>query len=240
MIEAGDNRVILVDTYGSDLTHALSAWTSTQRELTEKRRQRVGSFLAQLAENGHQTPFEKSTLHFLATTDIATHIHLLKHRIGVSVNSESARYMEQTRDKGYVPYDWPPEEQEAYTDFLVSCFCEYHTAIERLISKGMSRSRAKESARFYLPYGFQYTVDLTFNWRSFWHFLSLRYHMHAQAEVRRLARWMLELVVGIEGQPFKETLKAFGLTNSKGQILRPFKDGDFIFVPKRGENEIDY
>ena len=43
--------------------------------------------------NGHETPFEKGTVHFLVDTDIASHIHLLKHRIS-SLNAESARYKE--------------------------------------------------------------------------------------------------------------------------------------------------
>ena len=47
-----------------------------------------------LASEGHHTPFEKSSLHFLVTVDQATHIHLLKHRIGVAINGESARYKE--------------------------------------------------------------------------------------------------------------------------------------------------
>src|SRR5690606_15059899 len=55
---------------------------------------------------GHHTPFEKSTLHFLVTVDQATHIHLLKHRIGVSINGESARYKELKEDKIYLPEDW--------------------------------------------------------------------------------------------------------------------------------------
>lgn len=39
-------------------------------------------------------------------TDIASHIHLIKHRIGVSVNTESARYKELHEDKYYLPQDW--------------------------------------------------------------------------------------------------------------------------------------
>src|SRR3990167_1614738 len=88
-----DNTVELLGYYGGDETHALSAWTSTKRELTEDKRGRIDKLLKMLAENGHHTPFEKSTLHFLVTTDIATHIHILKHRIGVSVNGESARFL---------------------------------------------------------------------------------------------------------------------------------------------------
>lgn len=82
------NKVELIGSYGGDLSHALSAWTSTSRELSEEKFSRIDKLLNMLASSGHETPFEKSTLHFLVTTDIATHIHLLKHRVGVSVNAE--------------------------------------------------------------------------------------------------------------------------------------------------------
>ena len=76
------NEVELLGYYGDDLTHACSAWTSTSRELTPEKTERVGKLLSMLASEGHHTPFEKSALHFLVTVDQATHIHLLKHRIG--------------------------------------------------------------------------------------------------------------------------------------------------------------
>jgi thymidylate synthase ThyX len=101
-----NNSVELIGHYGDDLTHALSAWTSTSRDITEEKRSRIGSLLEMLASEGHHTPFEKSTLHFLVTVDQATHIHLLKHRIGVSINGESARYKELKEDKSYIPSDW--------------------------------------------------------------------------------------------------------------------------------------
>ena len=110
------NKVELIGVYGSDETHALSAWTSTSRDLTEDKRKRVPQLLNMLAENEHHTVFEKSSLHFLITTDIASHIHVLKHRIGVSVNAESARYKELKDDKYYVPTDWDEEERERYIE----------------------------------------------------------------------------------------------------------------------------
>ena len=189
------NTVELVGLYGGDRTHALSAWTSTLRELSPAKETRMPNFLKSLAHNGHHSPFEKSTLHFLATTDIATHIQLLKHRIGVSVNSESARYMEQMEDKFYLPTDWPQEEYEALEQHALDSYKLYHGLVKKLEAKGMSRSRAKESARFALPYALQYKVDITFNFRSFMHFQGLRNHDHAQLEVRNLAREMLRLVV---------------------------------------------
>lgn len=213
------NLVELIGTYGSDETHALSAWTSTSRDLTEDKRNRIPKLLNMLAENGHETPFEKSSLHFLVTTEIATHIHICKHRVGVSVNAASARYAELKDDKYYVPTDWDAEEQERYIEHMEGCLQRYHDTLNRLVEKGLSRKRAKESARFYLPYGNQITADVMFNFRSFAHFVKLRYSIHAQVEIRDLAKKMLEQVIQIG--TFKNTLEAFGFTKD-GVICPPF------------------
>lgn len=179
------------------------------------------------------TPFEKSTLHFQVTADIATHIHCLKHRIGISINSESARYKE-LQDKWHIPDDWHdlavlyPEEgewnyahnycfedecftwSEALESYLQLGHSLYHTAIEQLTPQ-IGRKRAKESARYFLPYAKQLDFDMMFNFRSFVHFQQLRNTEHAQKEVRDIARSMLEQVINIPGNPFKDSLIAFNL-----------------------------
>lgn len=213
------NSVLLIGTYGGDEAHALSAWTSTSRELTNEKRDRIPQLLKMLAENEHHSVFEKSSIHFLVTCDVASHVHLLKHRIGVSINAESARYKELKDDKYHVPSDWDAEEREKYVLHMEDCLRQYHETLERLISKGMSRKRAKESARFYLPYGNQITSDVMFNFRSFYHFLNLRYSIHAQVEIRELAEHMLRLVA--DSGSFSATLEAFGLVVD-GVVRPPF------------------
>lgn len=213
------NKVELIGIYGSDETHALSAWTSTSRELNDEKRDRIPSLLSMLAEHEHHTVFEKSSLHFLVTTDIASHIHLIKHRIGVSVNAESARYKELKDDKYHVPVDWDDEERESYIEHCERCLFQYHRALDSLVAKGMSRKRAKESARFYLPYGNQITADVMFNFRSFAHFVKLRYSTHAQLEIRDIAHDMLVQVE--KSGKFDNTLKAFGFVVD-GKIRGPF------------------
>ena len=98
-------RVELLGYYGSDEVIACSAWTSTSRDLTDGKRERVGKLINMLWSEGHETPFEKGVVHFLVDTDIASHILLLKHRI-TSLNAESARYKELKEDKYYLPEDW--------------------------------------------------------------------------------------------------------------------------------------
>lgn len=195
--------------YGGDITHALAAWTSTTRDLTDEKRARIPALLKMLAENGHTSPFEKSYLQFLVTCDTATHIQILKHRIGVSVNGESARYKELKDDKFYLPYDWPDYMRFQLTGHMDRSYELYHATIDNLIKEGYTRKRAKESARFFLPYANQITLDVSFNFNSFQHFQKLRNEEHAQDEIHGVADAMLGLVQ-LTGK-FDESLKAFGL-----------------------------
>lgn len=208
------NKVELIGYYGGDESHALSAWTSTSRDLTDEKRARMGKLLKQLAVQGHHTPFEKSYLHFLITCDTASHIHLIKHRIGVSINAESARYKELKEDKYLIPRDWPDSIKVIVEDEFKQLYAGYHTIIEGLVKAGVDRKRAKESARFILPYANQVTMDVGFNFRSFMHFQGLRNKPEAQLEIREIAQEMLKLVK--ETGKFDQSLEGFGWTDFSG------------------------
>jgi flavin-dependent thymidylate synthase len=205
-----NNTVELIGYYGSDEVIACSAWTSTSRNLTEEKRGRIEGLINMLWSNGHETPFEKGIVHFLVNTDIATHIHLLKHRIS-SINAESARYKELKEDKYYVPYDWPIEWIDKLENHTNKGLKLYHECLNSLTNNyGMDRKRAKESARFFRGYNTQIEADIMFNMRSFANFLKLRDNKHAQKEIREVAQKMIFCVKSIENRPFKYTLKAIG------------------------------
>ena len=218
------NKIELLGYYGSDETIACSAWTSTSRNLTDEKRKRVGKLIDMLWSEGHETPFEKGVVHFLVDTDIASHIHLLKHRIS-SLNAESARYKELKEDKYYVPEEWANIEvsdKNVRVDANGSPNPSWATNLEKYTRLGnklyhacvkdlepiLGRKRAKESARFFKTYNSQIQADIMFNMRSFANFIKLRDSEHAQAEIREIAQEMWNLVENIEGQPFKHTLEA--------------------------------
>ena len=221
------NKVELIGFYGGDETISCSAWTSTNRDLTDEKKKRIGKLINMLWSEGHETPFEKGQVHFLVDTDIASHIHLLKHRIS-SLNAESARYKELKEDKYYLPEDWEGIEfSDDSVDDLSHITCDrvivtwddaldwytqignelYHRCIADL-EPVLGRKRAKESARFFKTYNSQIQADVMFNMRSFANFIKLRNSEHAQLEIREIAQQMWDLVEGIEGQPFRHTLKA--------------------------------
>ena len=205
-----DNTVELLGHYGSDEVIACSAWTSTSRDLDEKKRQRIPKLIDMLWSHGHETPFEKGSVHFLVDCDIASHIHLLKHRLS-SLNAESARYKELKEDKMFVPEDWPAFWQEMLVSYTQKGNELYHQCIAELEPE-LGRKRAKESARFFKTYNSRIQADVQFNMRSFANFLKLRNSEHAQKEIREIAQKMLDLVENIEENPFKHTLNSWRKT----------------------------
>ena len=205
------NTVELLGYYGSDEVIACSAWTSTSRELTDDKKARVGKLIDTLWSQGHETPFEKGVLHFLVDTDIASHIHLLKHRIS-SLNAESARYKELKEDKYYVPEDWPDAWKERLVDFNNVGNALYHECIKDL-EPIIGRKRAKESARFFKTYNSRIQADIMFNMRSFGNFQKLRNSEHAQVEIRDIAQQMLSLVENLWDNPFRHTLRTWKKNN---------------------------
>lgn len=202
------NNVELTGLFGDDVRMAQAAWTSTSRDLTPEKLSRVDKLLKMLADEEHHSPFEKSYIEFLVDAETASHIHIIKHRIGVSVGGESARYKELKADKYHLPTDWPSQEQDWLEQHCLESFDKYHACLARLIAGGMPRKRAKESARFYLPYANSLCLSVSFNWRSFAHFQHLRNSDHAQFEIHEIAAQMLQLVR--ESNAFPLTLAAFG------------------------------
>lgn len=220
------NKVELIGWYGGDEAIACSAWTSTSRDLTPDKRNRIDKLINDLWKAEpvpHGSPFEKGIVHFLVDTDIASHIHLLKHRIS-SINAESARYKELKEDKYYLPEDWKgiintgniPIGVSKQTDWitLLKMYTKigntlYHKAMEDL-TPVLGRKRAKETARYFKTYNSQIQADVMFNMRSFSNFLVQRADSHAQGEIQFIAKEMLRLVKEIPENPFKYTIKAFG------------------------------
>jgi flavin-dependent thymidylate synthase len=196
------NTVELLAVHGNDLDIACAAWASTGAELTEERRARVPAFLAQLAKDRHTVPFEHAFVRFRVNVDMATHVHLLKHRIGVSVSSQSMRWAERREDRYYVPGDWPRGAGDALMEHAERSFGLYHAHVREMeahyLAAGMgpkqARDRAKETARYFLPMAVHVRSVVSMSFLAFANFLRLRLSTHAQPEIRDVAGAMLEHV----------------------------------------------
>ena len=226
------NKVELIGWYGGDRAIARAAWTSTQIDVDKKTDEQVRDLIVnKLWNNGtgkaHKTPFERGIVEFNITCCVASHIHIIKHRL-LNVNGESARYKELKEDKYYIPEDWKDIKR---TDFVPLKAAEqfvviqswadtlreytekgntlYHQCLKDL-TPVLGRKRAKESARYFKTYNSQITLSVMSNMSCFENFLKLRMDEAAQLEIREIAAKMLECVKNIEGNPFKYTLEAWG------------------------------
>lgn len=222
-------KVQLLGHYGSDLQIALAAWTSTSRDLDPEKESRVHKMVSRLYDDGHKTPFERGIVHFLVETDIASHIHLIKHR-HVGTNGESARYKELKEDKYYLPEDWNIPHDLTHLDsyehgdtwntlleeFTIQSNKLYHQCLESL-TPILGRKRAKETARYFKTYNSTITTDVIMNMSCFDNFYQLRHSDKAQKEISDIAEEMFELIESIEGNPFQTTLKKIKEKNDRAK-----------------------
>ena len=206
------NRVELLELTGSDQSICAAAWTSTTTKLTQERIQRVPALIHQLWHEGHHSPFEHTFLSFRCVVDIATERQMIRHRIA-SYSIESARYRKYREQKFYIPDDLNKDWQFLLQNASESCWKLYDRVIESHEELGLSRARAKELARYFLPLSTQVELVVSYNLRSFLNFLSLRLDDHAQQEIRHVAEEMRNLVE--EKGSFRHTLEAFDLKRSK-------------------------
>jgi thymidylate synthase ThyX len=233
------NSIELIDYMGSDKLHGLAAWASTFAEfdmdmpedITDrvdvivnhilnngKRKRSLGDLLGFLAEHSHTSPFRFSSFVFAATTDIATHIQKLKHKILLEAeNGESARYKELMEDKFYIPSDWnidDPIAQKHYNRLIETTNLTnqyYHEALTEL-TPVLGRKRAKETARYFKMYNSQINTLNKFSFDGI-----VQYHykrsdkIYVQNEIADMSVAMVNCVKNIPNNPFKYSLLAFNL-----------------------------
>ena len=150
-----------------------------------------------LMRNEHGTPFEHNFMCFEVKAPIMVFREWHRHRIGISINEQSARYMEMEREF-YIPtnvrkqigkpghYEYvvaEPELMEICREELEkSCNIAFNT-YEHLLRRGV----AKEQARDCLPFSTYSTMIWSCNARSLMAFLHLRNAMTAMWEIQQYA-----------------------------------------------------
>lgn len=198
-----DVTVELDDVMGSDEKIARVARVSTKGAATQWAQSGgdVGRFLRFLWREGHTTPFRHTGLTFLVTAPIFVWEQHRTHKVGVEVNSESARYRE-LEPVFYLPANGRPLAQvgkqasyelvqhgdpwvekmarNALGTNAEDCWEIYQS----LLNAGV----AKEVARMALPVSIYRSAYVTFNVQSLLHFLNLRGEgTHAQDEIQMVA-----------------------------------------------------
>jgi thymidylate synthase (FAD) len=158
-----------------------------------------------LMKNRHGTPFEHSYFQFHVRAPIFVFREWHRHRIGISINEESARYVELMPDF-YYPDDEHVRKQagkpgrytfeqadhelaEQTRELLAAAYKESYWRYKQMQADGI----AKEIARACLPVGIYSQMLWTCNARSLMSFLSLRNAPTALREIRDYAEAMERL-----------------------------------------------
>ncbi len=153
-----------------------------------------------LMRERHGTPFEHNYLQFRVKAPIFVFREWHRHRVGHSYNEWSARYsrlapefyipepgtvVTQVGKPGnYIFEQLNEEDASTFRDWLED-FCKLSY---ELYEKSMEIGVARQQARAFVPVTMYSEMIWSCNARSLMHFLSLRNHPNAQAEIREYAQ----------------------------------------------------
>jgi thymidylate synthase (FAD) len=180
-----DFDVDLVEYAGSDEMICKAARVSTIGAASIDSKESSG-LINFLMSNRHGTPFEHSMITFRISAPIVVWREFMRHRIGISYNEQSGRYMELD-PVFYIPttarnlvqigkpghYTFVPGDNDQYDTCVDALWRSYLTSWDSY-QHHLKIGVAKEVARLCLPVSIYSTAYVTMNPRSLMNFLSLR------------------------------------------------------------------
>jgi len=216
-----DFDVDLVECAGSDELICKAARVSTLGAASIDSSESTG-LIRFLMSNRHGTPFEHSMLMFRISAPIVVWREFMRHRVGISYNEQSGRYME-LNSIFYIPplernlvqvgkpghYTFIPGTMEQYNLMRYRLQNSYAVAWETYQTQ-LDFDIAKEVARLCLPVAIYSTAYVTMNPRSLMHFLSLR-TKHDDSKFPSYPQWEINQVANHMEVIFAEK---FPLTHS--------------------------
>ena len=196
----GTGSVSLVQHVGDDKMIVNAARVSFGGDSAAPLTARDEKLIAYLLRERHGSPFEHNLITFKVVCPIFVDRQMVRHRVGVSKNEISGRYVEMT-ERVYQPASFRRQapsnrqasvaddgtlDQAAASEVWAEAWRSSYGAYQRLLELGVTR----EQARGVLPQALYTESYYTFNVRSLLHFLSLRDHDGAQFETRLYAQAM--------------------------------------------------
>ncbi len=206
----------LINYFGDDLMVVNAARVSygKTKNLFDEGDSKLINFLV---KHKHVAPFRHPQLQFRIECPIFVERQLFKHQVGLSANSISGRYVDFS-DKYWQINTLRKQSKsskqgsEGIIDRpdLVKEIQNHISDSSKLYSKLCDAGVAKEQARIILPLALETQFIWTGSLLSFFHLWDLRLKPDTQYETREIAIEMLSLVKNIEGNPFEQSLKAWG------------------------------
>ena len=211
-------KVELLSHFGGDTMISNVARVSYQKEASNYTEEQNAKLINYLYKHKHTSCFRHPQLQFRVRCSIYTERQLFKHQVGISVNSISGRYVDFS-DSYYYIDKWRKQSKSSKqgSEGLIDNQQRANEIQQEVIEfcRGkyqelLSLDVAKEQARSALPLSLETEFIWTGSFLAFMHLCNLRIKDDVQKETRDVAEQMLELVQGIEGNPFEHTIKAWG------------------------------
>ena len=248
-----DNKgyIKLINFMGSDQDIGNSARISYGKANQGKECENLINYLM---EHDHSSPFEMAEFMFEVKAPLFIARQWMRHRTA-SYNEISLRYTEPTKDY-YIPNIF---REQSKTNKQGSISIARDNAIERrlkleyeatmesswdsyryLIDNGV----CKEQARGILPTAFYTTFIYKTNLKNLLHFIKLRMHSTAQAEIRWYAEQIAEIIAKkfpITWQAFKKfKIDSITLTKQQIEVINKAINGNFLTLKESGLSERHY
>jgi len=154
-------------------------------------------YLAHILEIDHTSIMEHATATF-RLTGVSRNllVELSRHR-HLSPSVVSQRYVDESLGKFIVP---PDLADDSDMDEIIKDMISHHSkmthlyakTVRAMVQKGYTRKQARQAARAILPGGHETEIIVTGNIRAWRHVIHMRYSVHADVEICRVAGEILE------------------------------------------------
>ena len=173
---------------------------------------KIREFIGERLKTGHASPLEQVVFWFaIAGVSRSLSHQFVRHRIGISFEQQSQRYVKFKQDKlaFVMPESWSRAKlDEDYAELLAKT--------SELYAKALKAGIPAEDARFILPNAAPTNFHVMVNFAEMLHICDLRLCLRAQWEIRRMVAMM------------------------RAEIRRALPEIAMFLQPKCGENRMGY
>jgi thymidylate synthase (FAD) len=175
-------------------------------------REKIREFIGERLKTGHASPLEQVVFWFaIAGVSRSLSHQFVRHRIGISFEQQSQRYVKFKQDK--LAFVLPESWKSAQLD---DEFAELLAKTSELYARALKAGIPAEDARFVLPNAAPTNFHVMVNFAEMLHICDLRLCVRAQWEIRRMVALM------------------------RAEIKRVLPEIAVFLQPKCGENRMGY
>ncbi len=173
---------------------------------------KIREFIGERLKTGHASPLEQVVFWFaIAGVSRSLSHQFVRHRIGISFEQQSQRYVKFKQDK--LAFVMPESWSRAHLD---DDYAELLAKTSELYAKALKAGIPAEDARFILPNAAPTNFHVMVNFAEMLHICDLRLCVRAQWEIRRMVAMM------------------------RAEIKRVLPEIAVFLQPKCGENRMGY